>query len=237
MTAPDDDIFAGEYVLGLLEGPERTAAEARLAADPAFAELVEDWAVRLEPMLAATPVEPPEAVWQRISARLAANDDAPAGTGGAVRRWRLATIGASVIAASLAFILVTRPAPELPPTPQLPPVATAPQPVLVASLADEKTDSAVTISVDGSGGRLLVTPVRLPADGRDPELWIIPEDGTPRSLGVIPVSAVTRVAVAPQHQAHIHSGATFAITMEPVGGSPSGAPTGPITASGKIIPV
>lgn len=237
MTAPhdDDDILAGEYLLGLLEGPERAAAEARTAADPAFAERVDLWATRLAPMLTGLPTEPPASVWQAISARLAANDDeAPARANISARRWRLATIGVTAVAASLALVLVTQPEPA--PMPQAPTVAAAPQPqaVLVASLQDEKTASAVTIAVADAGAQLLVTPVRLPAGGRAPELWIIPGDGRPRSLGVIPAAAPVRVAVPAHHRAHIHTGATFAISLEPVGGSPTGAPTGPIAASGKI---
>ncbi len=233
MIAPDDDddLVAGEYVLGLLEGPERAGAEARAAADPAFAERVEAWAVRLAPMLTGTPADPPTSVWQGIAARLAANDEeAPARSQSSARGWRIATIGASAIAASLALVLVTRPAP----VPEAPRAIVSPQPVLVASLSDEKTASAATISVEEAGGQLLVTPVRLPEDGRSPELWIIPGDGTPLSLGFFRGVAASRVAVPAQHRAHIHQGATFAITLEPAGGSPTGAPTGPITASGKI---
>jgi len=231
----DDDILAAEYVLGLLEGSERLTAETRATADPAFAEQVEAWSVRLAPMLTGNGEEPPASVWQGIAARLAVNDDeVVASASAAVRRWRLATIGASAIAASLALVLVTRPEPA----PQAPPVANAPQPqpqaVLVASLGDEKTASAVTIAVESAGEQLLVTPVRLAADGRAAELWIIPEDGTPRSLGVIRAAAPSRVAVPITHRAHIHSGATFAISLEPAGGSPTGAPTGPVAASGKI---
>lgn len=225
----EDDILAGEYVLGVLEGPERSAAEARLLADAAFAERVELWATRLSPMMAAPPVEPPASVWSGIAARLAANDDeAPARS--PARLWRSLTVVASAVAASLALVLVTRPSAEVP-------KAAIAQPVLVASLRDEKTATAVTISVEQSAGQLLVTPVRLPAEDRSPELWIIPGDGTPRSLGVIRAGSPSRVAVPQQHRAHIHDGATFAITLEPVGGSPTGSPTGPITASGKIFRV
>ncbi|HEX8442465.1 MAG TPA: anti-sigma factor [Allosphingosinicella sp.] len=235
MTEPDDDVLAAEYVLGLLEGSERSTAEARATADPAFAEQVEAWSVRLAPMLTGSPVEPPAAVWHAIAAKLAANDDEGTDrTSAAIRRWRMATIGASAVAASLALVLVTRPGPA----PQAPPVAIAPpqqaQAVLVASLGDEKSASAVTIAVEGTGERLLVTPVRLAAGGRAAELWIIPGDGTPRSLGVIGAELPSRVGVPESHRAHIHSGATFAISLEPAGGSPTGAPTGPIAASGKI---
>ena len=232
MTAPyEDDILAGEYVLGVLEGPERTAAEARVAADAGFAQRVESWTNRLSPMLTASSAEPHGSVWQGIATRLAANDDeAPGSARAATRLWQALTMAASAIAASLALVLAARPAAEVP-------KEVIAQPPLVASLQDEKTATAVTISFEQAGGQLLVTPVRLPSDGRAPELWIIPGDGTPRSLGVIRASLPSRIAVPPQHQAHIHSGATFAITLEPMGGSPTGAPTGPITASGKIIRV
>jgi anti-sigma-K factor RskA len=230
MTPPDDDdILAGEYALGVLEGPERAAVEARLATDAVFAQRVEFWATRLELMVSASPAEPRAAVWDNIAARLSANDDeAPAGAHVAARRWRTLALVTSAIAASLAVVLVTRPAPE-------PVVAVEAQPSLVASLQDGKTRDAVSIIVEQAGGRLLVTPVRLTTEDRSPELWIIPGDGTPRSLGVLRATLPSRVAVPEQHRAHIHSGATFAITLEPIGGSPTGAPTGPITASGKII--
>lgn len=239
MTAPhpddEDDLFAGEYALGLLEGPDLAAAQARIAADRAFADRVEAWAARLSPMLEGSPAEPSDNVWQAISARLAANDEGmPARPAAAVRGWRWATLAASAVAASLALVLVTRPAPEAS-APATPVVAAAPASALVASLQDDVAASAVTISVEQSGGQLIVTPVRLAVEGRTPELWIIPGDGTPRSLGVIPAAAPSRVAVPEQHRAHLQQGATFAISLEPAGGSPTGAPTGPVAASGKIV--
>jgi anti-sigma-K factor RskA len=228
----DEDVLAAEYVLGLLEGPELVEAQRREAVDPAFAAQVERWAAQLQPMLAGAPMEPPAAVWQRISARLAANDDLPAPRAQTADRfWRFAAIGASAVAASLALVLVTRPAPAPVPAPAI----TTPQPALVASLQGQQANAAVTISVEDAGRRLLITPVRLVPDGHTPELWIIPEDGVPRSLGLIEAAAPSRVAVPASHRAHLFHGATFAISLEPAGGAPGGAPTGPIAASGKIV--
>jgi anti-sigma-K factor RskA len=82
--------------------------------------------------------------------------------------------------------------------------------------------------------RLMITPVRMPEDRRVPELWIIPADGKPRSLGLMPAGGPSSMPVAPGHKPHLHQGATFAISREPPGGSPTGAPTGPVIASGKI---
>jgi anti-sigma-K factor RskA len=230
MTAPDDDgLLAGELVLGLLEGPERSSAEARADGDPEFAALVDAWRVRLAPLLTGSPEKPPDHVWESIRSQLAANDDAPLSAAeAALRRWRMFAVTASAVAASLALVLVTR-APA--PPPKEAPAAAAP--TLVATLEGEGTPAIVTISVS-EAGQLLVTPVRLSTDGSVPELWVIPEDGKPRSLGVIQASAPSAVRVAPAHRPHVHHGATFAISQEPRGGSPTGAPTGPVVASGKI---
>jgi anti-sigma-K factor RskA len=229
----DDDILAAELALGLLDEPERGSAEARAETDRVFAAAVEAWRVRLAPMLAASLETPPDYVWEAIRSRLAANDDAaPSPAEAALRRWRLFGIGASALAASLALVLVTR-EPVRAPLPAPAPQAQAPAPVLVATLQGEDGPAVVTISVD-PGGRMLVTPVRLPTDGRVPELWVIPEDGKPRSLGVIQAGGPSALAVAPAHRPHVHQGATFAISQEPEGGSSTGAPTGPVVASGKI---
>lgn len=230
MTASDDDdLLAAELVLDLLDEPERSSAQARADAEPVFAALVEAWRVRLAPLFTPFAETPPQHVWESIRSQLAANDDAPLSAAeAALRRWRMFAVTASAVAASLALILVTR-APA--PPPQAAPAAAAP--TLVATLQGDETPAIVTISVS-EAGQLLVTPVRLSTDGRVPELWVIPEDGKPRSLGVIQAGAPSAVRVAPAHRPHVHRGATFAISQEPRGGSPTGAPTGPVLASGKI---
>jgi anti-sigma-K factor RskA len=233
----EEDMLAAEFALGVLEGPERAEAEARIERDPGFVAEVEEWRVRLAPMLAAAGESPPDHVWHGINARLAANDDAPASGAAekALRRWRAIGIGASALAASLALVLVVRtPAEQALPT-QPPPIAAAaaPTPMVATLQAEDGTSTIVTISMAGPD-RLMITPVRMPEDRRVPELWIIPEDGKPRSLGVMPAGGPSSMAVAAGHKPHLHQGATFAISREPQGGSPTGAPTGPVIASGKI---
>jgi anti-sigma-K factor RskA len=60
--------------------------------------------------------------------------------------------------------------------------------------------------------------------------------GAPRSLGVVQNAAFTVASsrlngVPPK----IVRGSTFAVTLEPLGGSPSGLPTGPILYSGTLV--
>ena len=50
----DDKAFAGEYVLGLLEGDAKAEAERRIASDADFARAVEDWRMRLLAFAAAS---------------------------------------------------------------------------------------------------------------------------------------------------------------------------------------
>ncbi|MDX1551675.1 MAG: anti-sigma factor, partial [Marinobacter sp.] len=62
----------------------------------------------------------------------------------------------------------------------------------------------------------------------DYELWIVPENGQPVSLGVMPVGKTYQVTLDDETRALLSSSRTLAISLEPVGGSPTGAPTGPI---------
>ena len=66
------------------------------------------------------------------------------------------------------------------------------------------------------------------------ELWLIPADGKPRSMGIVVPGAPNRMAVpAPMHDG-MKVEATLALSVEPAGGSPSGSPTGPVIAAGKL---
>ena len=62
------------------------------------------------------------------------------------------------------------------------------------------------------------------------ELWLIPADGVPRSIGVIPVAERTAMVLSPQILAALAAGTTLAISDEPAGGSPTGQPTGAVLA-------
>src|SRR3989442_2452755 len=62
------------------------------------------------------------------------------------------------------------------------------------------------------------------------ELWALPGSGAPRSLGLISASGATVVK-----KGKVLEGATgLAVSLEPAGGSPTGAPTGPVLYVGKL---
>jgi anti-sigma-K factor RskA len=179
------------------------------------------------PLTAAiAPVEPSSAVWRGISDRIEAARAAPATTGGAWSRlgfWRGLTAFASVAAIGLAVLLAN-------------PRAVAP-PVLVVLAATGEAASgaqstAIVASISGDGTTLVtrpIVPVALRAD-RSLELWAVPKEGPPRSLGVLPPGSGT-VALRGKVLAGVD---TLAVTIEPLGGSPTGQATGPIVYAGKF---
>jgi anti-sigma-K factor RskA len=234
------DMTAAELALGVLEGRDREQAEARLAADPAFARDVRDWSDRLAPLLdRIAPVTPPAtllaALLRRIALPQPANDDQP-------RRdrqltvWRTVSGLSTALAASLALAMILRPAATLPAPPSAQPrtVPTAPAP-LVAALGAEGSKLAMVARFEPSANELLLVspdPVAAPA-AHDLELWIIPAGGSPVSLGVMRTRSWRRIL--PDRLAPLlRTGATLAVTVEAPGGSPNGKPTTDPIAAGTL---
>lgn len=226
-----DDLLAAEFAIGLVDLAEARAAEARAARDPGFASAVAWWRDRLD-TLGTRPVAPPPGLWPAIATRLADNDDrAPAR--GEARPWRIATAAVSALAAGLLGVIVLRPAP-VPPVAPVAPARPVSEP-LVASLSGTRGD-AVAVAFDRDTRALVVTPTILKRGRGDVELWVIPAGATkPVAIGVIDANAPSRRTIAAAEASLLVEGATMAISLEPRGGSRTGAPTGPVVATGKIV--
>ncbi|WP_245844203.1 anti-sigma factor [Sphingomonas spermidinifaciens] len=229
----EDDVLAAETALGVLEGEDRAAAEARRASDPAFAAAVEAWEARLAPFHEEVlPVAPSPDLWSRIEAALprsAANDSRPA-----IGGWRAAALSFGGIAAALALVLVTRPA--TPPAPPAPPAQQQPAPApaaLIAQLPDAEGASMLAARYD-QGDALDVRATAIPEGPGEPELWVIPADGAPVSLGQFARSGASRLALAPTTRALLRDGATLALTLEPAEGAPHAAPSGTILGTARL---
>jgi anti-sigma-K factor RskA len=225
----DQDFRAAEHALGL------TDESALEASDPVFAEAVDAWRTRMDPLLGPERAPPPH-LWGRIERVLPANDPAPAAHD-AARPWRFATFAASAVAAALLGVLVLKPgAPSSGPTPP-PPVAAAEARMMVASLSAKDGRGTVSVSYNDRDGRMVVNPVGMDAHGSAAELWVIPRGGQPRSLGVIPDKAAATMVLKPERRALMAGGVTLAVSLEPRGGSPTGLPTGPVVMSGLMSAV
>lgn len=75
-----------------------------------------------------------------------------------------------------------------------------------------------------------------PQPGKSYELWLVSDRlQRPRSLGVIGGSDFTIRPSLAAYDSETISRATYAVTAEPEGGSPTGAATGPILYTGKLV--
>jgi anti-sigma-K factor RskA len=231
----EDRPLAGEYALGVLDADERAEAQRRIATEPAFARAVDWWEGRLSHLAErVAPVEPPAAVWPRIANLVGAAGSNPSAWNN-VRLWQGASAGALALAAASVVALIIAPRP--PPPPVVAPATPVPAAAEVVVINDPTTKRpALVATLDHATDKLILTPVsmKMPAQ-RDAELWIIPDGQKPISLGVIPQDASARIAVPAGLRGAATYTATLAITDEPLGGSPSGAPTGSVRAAGKFV--
>jgi anti-sigma-K factor RskA len=236
--APDDDFAAAEYALGTLDPSERATLAARRLREPELDQAIRAWEARLAPLAEAVPaIEPPRDLLAAIEARIGASSSTAGPSAPAadlsvvalrrsVSRWRSAAIAASIVAAVLAIGLVVRET-----------TREAVPREYVAILQKDAGSPAFEVTVNLDRGVLTVRPVAAQAPpGKSYELWIIDAKlGAPRSLGVI--GDTGRAANLSAYDPAVVENATYAVTVEPPGGSPDGKPSGPPVFVGKLIPV
>ncbi|MDB5652844.1 MAG: Anti-sigma factor [Tardiphaga sp.] len=164
------------------------------------------------------------------------------------RNWRNIAAGMTAIAAALvAMVGLQATRPDLLPAglrakPQLvaqgqPPAPVGAQAQYVALLQTDAASPAFILTVDSATKNFTVRKVGATQQpGKDYELWIVSDKlQAPRSLGVIGSHDFTTAAALAAYDPSMVNQATYAVTVEPVGGSPTGQATGPIVFTGKLI--
>jgi len=219
---PADEWLAAEYALGVLAGAERADAARRVAREPPFAALVAQWEARFAPWAGEIDeVAPPPQVWDRIADALPAAAPARPSLWQSLALWRGATFATGALAAACIAALIYAGS------------AVRQQP-LVASI-DGGGHRHFVATLDPGRDTIAVMPAAFSADAtRVPELWLIPPDGRPRPVGLLRADQTVTLTLPPALAALANSNATLAVSLEPPGGSPTGAPTGPVIASGKL---
>jgi anti-sigma-K factor RskA len=235
------DIAAAEYVLGTLPADERARLAIRLRTEPELRDAVLWWQARFAPLDDTAEAQiPPAAVWQAIERATAGGTvsvtapataaEAPSNVVYLRRRlalWRGGALVTGALAAGLAGILV------------LDRSSVAPERAgerYVAVVDTGGREPALIAEVDTGTGIIHVRSVtaEIPS-GRSLELWHVAENHPPRSLGILQAGgAAQRIQDAASTRP---LEGVIAVTVEPEGGSPSGAPTGEIVYSGRLIPV
>jgi len=225
-VGPDPDVAAAELALGLLEGDERAAALRRQLAEPAFAREVEVWRAHFATLFAGSAERVPSA---QLAERIEAHLDRPLRSSAAASPgfWRPLAFASSLAAASLAGVMMIHTE-----TPSVVAPA-APQAQMIAALTHEGSTIPLAAYYDPAAQLVRMPgPMPIPA-GRSAQLWAIEEGKPPIPLGLFRIVGATVVADARGKQL-MHPGTTLAISLEPIGGSPTGKPTGPVVASGAL---
>ncbi len=221
---PDDYLAAAEYVLGVLEPQERAASERRAQDDPDFAALVAYWEARLSGLAAPVPeVAPSRAVKRSIDRALF----------GPERRrtrpifrsvvfWQAASGAMASIAIVLGLLMFTVQE------------RTPPSRAFVAALAPAETDASIVVRIDIHRREVKVRAPALAEWQEALELWLIPKGQPPRSLGLLRPQTDNLLPLSGADVSSVTADGALAISVEPVGGSPTGQPTGPILALGAL---
>ena len=217
----EDRQLAAEYALGLLDAAASRMFEARLAAEPALREEYAIWAEAFSDLGdEIEAVTPPRGTYEKIEAQLF-----PQASKARFGLWRWLGLGATLAAGvlMLAVWLGDAGGPR------------GPTPDRVAELAAEDGGLRLTAGYLRDDKLLQLTRhAGRPASGRSFELWLIEGDNPPVSLGVLPETERALIVI-PEALAARMSGATLAVSDEPDGGSPSGAPTGAVLAAAPLV--
>jgi anti-sigma-K factor RskA len=247
--------LAAEYVLGTLEKTERDAVEVRRESDPLLDQAIVRWQAHLAGLNEyVQDAEPREGLFDEILIKLdqsaekstekntekkIASEKSESAKASPVvvemdamrvklKRWRFTAFGASAIAACLAVFMVVNPTIE--------PTAQANSPFVAVFQADD-SQPAFIMSLDINTRQLTVRPVMAQGQaGKTYQLWIKSDDigPAPRSLGLL-TNVANPIQKKIDYDPAIIRHATFGISVEPMGGSPTGVPTGP-AIHGRLYP-
>ena len=245
------EALAAEYVLGTLHGGARRRFDAWLKNDAALRIQVNQWETRLTPMATAIKeVAPPERLWSRISASisptLAPTKGSSASLWESLSFWRSFGLAASGVAAALAVFVGVRP-PEIIERVQVVEKVVervtrvadgtiAHQPSYVAALKDGKGQTMLMIYAGRQAGEMWVKFMgdNVPTDA-SLELWGLDMNGNPKSLGIVKNTGKNMIKLPDIADKSLHDYKKLAVSMEPMGGSKMGKPTGPVMYSGDCM--
>lgn len=219
--------LAAEYALGLLSPEEARAFEELLNVDPEFRQIYAAWAEDFASLTDDIPEETPsKEVWSRLEGGLF-----PESKQSLMQRLGLIPAIVGGLLAALLVLVVTDRVGLFGPSGGQPEQAGG---ALVAEMASETRDLVVLARLESGTSELVVNrEAGAAAEGRDLELWLIVGENAPVSLGVLGEGAETRIPLA-EDQIAVLDGAVLALSDEPDGGSPTGAPTGDVLAVGNV---
>jgi len=221
-----------EVVLGLASEAEVARIETLCATDPAVAAQLERARSRFAALDdTADIMQLPDDLWQRVETSLDEKEAVEPGAAPsaeiisfgplhkAVRKWRATAVSGIAAALLLAVALGWS-------------VLNVAEPTVIAVLLDDRGQPIALVEGNDDNNTLitLLENARVPED-RVMQVWTKPEaDGSPVSLGLLAAARSRSLSVdgLPPPRAD----QLYEITYEPLGGSPTNLPTGPILGKG-----
>ncbi|MFJ5284872.1 anti-sigma factor domain-containing protein [Pseudomonas sp. NPDC088429] len=211
-------VLAADYAIGLMSAPARLRFEQLLLDDAALRAEVAQWQETLVSLTESLPEHPvPDRVWQGITARIEPQElHVPE------KRpfWNWLRVMAAVCSIVVLVFLGS--------------LYNRDDARYTATLLTASAQPA--LKVEAHEDYLQVEPLTLAAVDADRslELWAIPADGKPISLGMIPAGGKGKVELSEAQRGLIGQPIALAVSLEPKGGSPTGQPTGPVLYQGAL---
>jgi len=220
------DALAASYVLGTLPGRARSRLAKVARTDTVVAQTIRAWEQRLAPFAeVAPPITPSPQVWRRIALRLGLDVVRRSERGPWWTRmgfWRGFAVASFVVAVGLGLTLLRAP-------------HEAAQPIVVVLAGqDAKPALIATLARDSRTMTVKTVDVGAVAPDKSLELWMLPQGGAPRSLGLLPSTGVGTVTLPALPDVALANVPALAVSLEQAGGSTTGAPQGPVLYTGRV---
>ncbi len=219
------NILSAEYVLGTLKGGARRRFEQLILKNTALLDNSRWWEKQLNLFIYAVPEKtPPQRVWKNIQSQLFKKSSRH-------HFWLdFSKLVSAALFASIATFLIL----------QSPNDTSFDKYKSVAILANSTLGSGWQLSlIETEDGKTVLKAYSLNELVLKPtssyELWLLPEkNGKPISLGLLPQQGNEELVVASYMLDKLNN-SHLAVSVEPVGGSPTGQPTGEVIYQGTLI--
>ena len=225
------DMLCADYMFGTLKGSARSRFEQLLKQRAGLAQAFSWWESHMHLLADTVPaVKPPDKVWQRIETKLfnkVAQRNPPTNAW-----WRNFAFLSTALAASFATFLIM----------QSPKGVVELQPTTVALLTNDKTQAGWLLSLAKNKQDIAEIRAKSMASleakpNNSFELWLLPADkSNPVSLGLLPQQGDAVIKVPNVVLTQLVAGG-LAVSVEPIGGSLTGQPTGAVLYQGKLTQI